>query len=225
MGEPRARVLVVEDEGPLRLALEVALRNERYEVRAEADGAVVERAAAAFQPDLAVLDVRLPEGPDGYAIAQRLREASPLPIIFVTGADSMEDRLAGFKAGGDDYVVKPFLMPELLARVEALLRRAGKLHSGTITVGDLVVDADTGVVVRAGKQLCLTPVEHKLLCALAHHRGKVLSKSRLLSLVWSFASLDHNLVEVHVCSLRRKLERYGPRLLHTERERGYVLRA
>ncbi len=209
----------------MRLALDVSLREDGYEVRTEPDGIAIEKVLDAFRPDLVMLDVRLREGPDGYTIARRLREVSSVPVIFLTGADAMEDRLAGFEAGGDDYVMKPFLMPELLARVEAVLRRAGRLVSPTIKVGDLVVDTESGVVKRGGTRIHLTPIEYRLLCAMAKHRGRLLSKSQLLRLVWNFSALDANLVEVHMSSLRRKLERHGPRLVHTERERGYVLRA
>lgn len=220
----RGRVLVVGEEGALTLALEVSLRESGYDVRSEPDGTAVETAAEAFLPDLAILDVRFPVGPDGYTIARRLCEADRLPIIFLSRADSIEDRLRGFRAGADDYVVRPFVMPELLARVDAVLRRAGRRALRQLRVDDLVIDTGARVVTRSGRRIHLTPIEYRLLCVLAERPGEVVSKKRLLSLVWNYTSLDPNVVEVHVSSLRRRLERHGSRLVHTERGRGYVVR-
>jgi DNA-binding response OmpR family regulator len=220
----RPRVLVVEDDTPIRSALDVALRGEGYEVRAEADGTQLLQVAEQFLPDLAVLDIRLPVGPDGYAMAGILRRGSGLPVLFLTAADSVEDRLAGFQAGADDYLVKPFSMAELLARVQALLRRSGRLSSSTWQIGDLIVDDGARTVVRGGVTLDLTKTEYDLLAMLAQHVGKVLSKTQLLTQVWGFDAYDTNLVEVHMSALRRKLELVGPRVIHTLRGAGYVLR-
>jgi DNA-binding response OmpR family regulator len=220
----RPRVLVVEDDTPIRSALDVALRGEGYEVRAEPDGTQLLQVAEQFLPDLAVLDIRLPVGPDGYAMAGLLRRTSGLPVLFLTAADSVEDRLAGFEAGADDYLVKPFSMAELLARVQALLRRSGRLASSTWQIGDLVVDDGARTVVRGGVTLDLTKTEYDLLAMLAQHVGKVLSKTQLLTQVWGFDAYDTNLVEVHMSALRKKLELVGPRLIHTVRGAGYVLR-
>jgi two-component system OmpR family response regulator len=218
------RVLVVEDDASVRDALVVALRGEGYEVQPEVDGTVVSEVLEAFRPDLAVLDVRLPAGPDGVSIARRIRAGSDLPIIFVTAADEVDDRLAGFDAGGDDYLVKPFSMAELLARVRALLRRADRLTSAVLQVGDLVVDPAARTAVRGDREIDLTRTEFDLLVALAERRGTVVSKQQLLGLVWDYDAYDQNLVEVHLSSLRRKLEEHGPRIIHTVRGAGYVLR-
>jgi DNA-binding response OmpR family regulator len=221
----RPRVLVVEDEVAIRTTLEVALSGEGYEVRAEADGRALEQVVDAFRPDLAVLDVRLPVGPDGYGMAKTLRQSSNLPLLFLTAADAVEDRLAGFNAGADDYLIKPFSMAEFLARTQALLRRAGRLSSSSWQIGELVVDDGARSVSRAGVRLELTRTEYDLLSMLAQHVGKVLSKTQLLTSVWGFDAYDANLVEVHMSALRRKLELHGPRVIHTVRGAGYVLRA
>jgi DNA-binding response OmpR family regulator len=218
-------VLVVEDDNAVRSPLEVALRNEDYVVEACADGRGIEAVAAQFKPDLAVLDVRLPVGPDGYAMARILRGMSDQPILFLTAADAENERLSGFEAGADDYLVKPFSMAELLARVKALLRRSGRLSSAVLQFGDLLIDEGARSVVRNGQVVELTRTEYELLLALARHPGQVLSKVQLLTQVWGFDAYDANLVEVHVSALRRKLESTGARLVHTVRGMGYSLRA
>jgi DNA-binding response OmpR family regulator len=218
-------VLVVEDDNAVRSPLEVALRNEDYVVEACADGRGIEAVAAQFKPDLAVLDVRLPVGPDGYAMARILRGLGDQPILFLTAADAENERLSGFEAGADDYLVKPFSMAELLARVKALLRRSGRLSSAVLQFGDLLIDEGARSVVRNGQVVELTRTEYELLLALARHPGQVLSKVQLLTQVWGFDAYDANLVEVHVSALRRKLESTGARLVHTVRGMGYSLRA
>ncbi len=222
----KPRVLVVEDDFPIRSALEVALRGDGYDVQAQPDGTGIEQVAAKFRPDLAVLDVRLPTPPDGFMIARLLRMGSDMPMIFLTAADAEEHRLEGFKSGGDDYLVKPFSMAELRARIEVQLRRSGRLQSATWQVGDLVVDEATKTVVRDGHVLDLTQTEYKLLNVFVRHHGKVLSKLQLMTQVWGFDAegYDPNIVEVHVSALRKKLEVHGPRLVHTMRGLGYVLR-
>jgi two-component system, OmpR family, response regulator len=218
------RVLVVEDDAALLDAVESALRGQGYQVRPVADGTDIHRVAAVFRPDLAVLDIRLPRGPSGLSIARILREHDELPIIFLTAADSTQDRLAGFEAGADDYLVKPFVMAELLARVRALLRRSGKLTSDTWQVGDLTIDEATRRVHRNGSTIDLTRTEFDLLVALGRHPDQVLSKTQLMGSVWGFDHFDVNVVEVHISALRRKLESHGPRLIHTVRGAGYRLR-
>ena len=224
MARQKPRVLVVEDDRPIRSALEVALRGEEYEVDARPDAHRIAEAAERFRPDLAILDVHLPDGPDGYAAARVLRSSSDVPILFLTAADGVEDRLAGFQAGADDYVAKPFSMAELLARARALLRRSGRLSSAARQVGDVVIDDGARTVVRDGNVLDLTRTEYDLLSVLGQHPGQVLSKVQLLTQVWGFDAYDANLVEVHMSSLRRKLEAHGPRLIQTVRGVGYVLR-
>jgi two-component system, OmpR family, response regulator len=224
MGNNKPRILLVEDDPAMREAVTSALTSDGYAVRCEADGTDVRDVAKAFRPDLAVLDVRLPLGPSGLSIARLLRDDDKLPIIFLTAADSTEDRLAGFDAGADDYLVKPFVMAELLARVRALLRRSGRLTSETWQVGDIVVDEATRRVHRNGAAIDLTRTEFDLLVELGRRPDRVLSKTQLLASVWGFDSYDVNVVEVHISALRRKLEEHGPRLVHTVRGAGYRLR-
>ena len=201
------------------------MREDGYEVLARPDATDIQDVATTFRPDLALLDVRLPIGPDGYATARMLRAGSDLPILFLTAADGIDDRLAGFEAGADDYLAKPFSMAELLARARALLKRAGRLSSAVHQVGDLIIDDAARTVVRNGEVLNLTRTEYELLSVLAQHPGQVLTKTQLLTQVWGFDAFDGNLVEVHLSALRRKLETHGPRLVQTIRGMGYVLRA
>jgi two-component system, OmpR family, response regulator len=222
--EAPARVLVVEDEAPIRDALTLALQGAGYVVQALHDARTADASLDVFRPDLAVLDVLLPSE-SGLVLARRLRRSADLPIIFLTARDAASDRLAGFDAGGDDYVVKPFVMEELLARVRAVLRRSGRTRSDVVEVADLIVDEGAGQALRAGIRLELTATELRLLGYLARHRARVLSKLQLLTQVWGYDDYDPNVVEVHVSALRRKLEQHGPRLIHTERGLGYVLRA
>ncbi len=217
------RILVVEDDPVLREAVASALRTANYDVHAEGDGLQIMDVVTNFRPDLAVLDVRLP-GPSGHAIAQTIRQTARVPVIFLTAADSLEDRLAGFEAGADDYITKPFATAELLARVQALLRRSGVTSSDSWTVADLVVDESARVAVRGGTTLDLTRTEFDLLVALGRRPGKVVSKNQLLASVWGFEDFDPNVVEVHISALRKKLEQHGPRVVQTVRGVGYSLR-
>lgn len=218
------RLLFIEDDTSLREAVTVTLRRAGYEVRAEADGSDLAGAVGTFHPDMAILDVRLPDGDEGFDIARRLKAMAELPIVFVTAADDLEDRLRGFEVGADDYLVKPFAVSELLARVRAVLRRAGRLRSPTYEAYDLLVDEANRTVHRGDVELALTKIEFELLSVLAREPGRVFSKAQLLSLVWGFDGFHGNLVEVHISALRRKLEAHGGRLIHTERGEGYVLR-
>jgi two-component system OmpR family response regulator len=217
-----SRVLVIEDSEAIRAAVESGLVSAGHAVVTHPDGRHLERDLAQFRPDVVVLDVMLP-GRDGFALLDAVRSGSDAGVIMLTARDGVEDRLRGLTTGADDYVVKPFVLAELVARVNALLRRLGRMQS-TLVVGDLVVDPDAGAVRRGQATIGLTATEFKLLCHMAEHRGKVLTKIQILSAVWGFDAYDPNLVEVHISALRRKLEEHGPRLLHTQRGLGYVLR-
>ncbi len=225
MPDSSPRLLVIEDDGALREGLASVLRAEGYEVHTAADGRDLALTAETFRPDLGILDVGLPEGPDGFHLAAQLRALADVPVLFVTAADRLEDRLHGFEVGADDYLVKPFALAELLVRVRAVLRRSGRLLSPTWEVRDLVVDESSRAVMRADQAVELTDTEFDILCALGRRRDHVVSKIQLLSLVWGFDEYDPNLVEVHVSALRRKLENVGPRLIHTVRGSGYVIRS
>ena len=218
MGEAIGRVVVIEDEQPVRDAVLAALRAERFAATAFDDlpdpGEVL-----ASAPDLAILDVLLPSG-SGFDLARSLREQHALPIIFLTALDAVADRVAGLELGADDYLVKPFALEELMARVRAVLRRRGAIPQ-VLEIGDLLVDEEHGFAKRAGRDLVLTSTELRLLAFLLRHRGQALSKDQLLTQVWGYDAYDHNLVEVHISALRRKLERDRPRIIHTVRGIGY----
>lgn len=218
------RLLFIEDDRSLREAVTVSLVGAGFEVRAESSGSRLADAVSTFHPDLAILDVRLPYGEDGFELALRLRTMTEIPIVFVTAADAIDERLRGFDVGADDYLVKPFAISELLARVRAVLRRSGRLVSPTHEVLGLLIDEANRTARRGEHELQLTKTEFDLLAILSRTPGKVFSKTQLLSLVWGFEGYDDNLVEVHISALRRKLEAFGGRLIHTERGEGYVLR-
>ncbi|MBW0119576.1 response regulator transcription factor [Pseudonocardia abyssalis] len=216
-----ARVLVVEDAEAIRTAVLSGLTAAGFDAAGRVDGSALERDLETFRPDLVVLDVMLP-GRDGFALLEVVRRHSDAGVLMLTARDGVEDRLRGLHGGADDYVVKPFALAELVARVTAVLRRMGRTPS-TVEVGDLLVDAAAGAVSRAGVPIELTATELRLLDYLATQRGRVVGKGQILTRVWGYTEYDPNLVEVHVSALRRKLGE--PRLLHTVRGLGYVLRA
>ena len=224
------RVLVVEDDATLRDSLELLLGGVGFEVVALPDGRDFDATVDRFAPHLAVLDVDLGVGrPSGLVLAQRLRERTSTPFIFLTAADGLDERLSGFEIGADDYVTKPFSVSELLARVRVVLRRADANSvvsdaRSTLRYADVVLDEDARTVERSGAQVQLTRREFDLLVAFLESPERVLSRTQLLSMVWGFEDYDENVVEVYVSSLRRKLEEHGPRLIQTVRGVGYAVR-
>jgi len=219
---PAARILMIEDSETIRLAVCTALGAQGFEIDGRPDGADLEDRLADRPPDLVILDVMLP-GRDGFALLEVVRRVGTAAVLMLTARDALTDRVHGLSQGADDYLVKPFAMAELVARCHALLRRARPGGNET-EIGDLVLDGDATRVSRAGTTLDLTSTERRLLAFLAAHRDRVVSKTQILTAVWGYDGFDENVVEVHVSSLRRKLETGGgSRLVHTIRGRGYQL--
>ncbi len=219
------RVLVVEDDDAIAQVLQRSLRLEGYEVRVAGDGISALDSAQAFLPDLVILDLGLPRL-DGIEVARTLRRDDDVPILVLTARDAVESRVEGLDAGADDYLVKPFERQELLARLRALLRRRPPRGQAKLSVGDLVLNPDTHEVIRDGRTIELTQREFELLEYLMRNERIVVSRQRLLDEVWGYDPFSMtNTIEVFVSNLRRKLEADGePRLLHTIRGAGYVLR-
>jgi DNA-binding response OmpR family regulator len=217
------RVLVVADDEFLSDAVGEALRNGGYAVEREPARAPVEKVLLDTRPHLVVMDIDGEDLADRPIAVNRLRSASDVPLVVLTSSDRVEDRLAGLEAGADEVLAKPFSLTELVYKVRAILRRCGH-REGRMNVGDLLVDEPAHQVERDGTPLDLTAIEFALLATFCRHRGLVLSKTQLLNKVWGYDHYDVNLVEVHVSALRRKLEACGPRLVHTVRGVGYVLR-
>jgi two-component system OmpR family response regulator len=219
----QVKVLVLEDERSARELLVAILENDGYEVYAVGDGAAALEAAESFRPDLALVDGGLP-GMSGSDTARRLRQDGDFPIIFVTGADSAEDIHAGFRMGADDYILKPFDPEELSWRVRAVLRRSGHAVAQVQEFGDLTFDEEARLVTRAGAPIDLTSTEFKVLGVLLRNRSRVVAKGQLVGQIWGYDTDDH-VLEVHMSSLRRKLEAHGTRIIQTIRGSGYVLRS
>jgi two-component system response regulator PrrA len=223
---PEPQVLVVDDEASVRHALERALRLEGFAVATAAGGEAALAAVAQRPPSVIVLDVSMPDL-DGVSVVRRLRaDGVDVPVCILSARDEVHDRVAGLQAGADDYLVKPFAIAELTARLHALLRRRGEPGPGPVVVGDLVVDVRRHVATRAGRDLELTRREFDLLEVFARHVGQVLSREQLLRLVWGYAAdVETNVVDVFVGYVRRKLEAAGePRMLRTVRGVGWALR-
>lgn len=217
-----SRVVVVEDSDVIRAAVGSALRSRGHRVKLLADGTDLESALVQGRPDVVILDVMLPGGRDGFELLKVVRRLSRTGVIMLSARDEVESRVRGLTEGADDYISKPFTMSELLARVESLLRRVGD-DGHVVTVADLNIADDATKVERDGVEVTLTDTERKVLAELARSPGRVVSKTHLLTSIWGYEGYDENIVEVHVSSLRRRLEALGPRLIHTVRGRGYKL--
>ena len=222
------RILVVEDEKKVAGFIKKGLEEETYAVDVAYDGEEGLHLGAEGQYDLIILDIMLPKV-DGLEILSQLRaQGSDVPILLLTAKDAVDDRVTGLNKGADDYLTKPFDLGELVARLHALLRRAHHSDPGsdTLSVGSLTIDTARRLVFVAGERVELTKREFDLLAALAENAGVVLSRQRLLELVWGYDfDVDTNVADVFVSYLRRKLERDGlPRVIHTVRGIGYVLR-
>jgi two-component system, OmpR family, response regulator len=223
------RVLVVDDEVVLADLLRMALRYEGWEVRTAATGTEALREARSFSPDAVVLDVMLPDL-DGLSVLHRLRaQGDDVPVLFLTAKDSVEDRIAGLTAGGDDYVTKPFSLEEVVARLRGLVRRTQAVVAAApdprLVVGDLVLDEDSREVWRAGQEVELTATEFELLRYLMRNPRRVLSKAQILDRVWSYDfGGQANIVELYISYLRKKIDAGREPMIHTMRGAGYVLK-
>jgi two-component system response regulator MprA len=219
------RVLVVDDDVAVRRSLATALGREGYEVLAADGGNAALAHMAATSVDAMVLDVAMPE-PNGLEVCRRLRaRGDRTPILMLTARDLVDDRVAGLDAGADDYLVKPFALAELRARLRALLRR-NAASTEQLSYGDLVLDLAAARVRRGGREVSLTRTEYLLLELFLRNPGRVLSHSQIFQAVWGYDfGLRSNNLWVYVSYLRTKLEAGGePRILHTVRGLGYVLR-
>ncbi len=219
------RILFVEDDGRLRGVIARGLRDAAHAVDEAATLAEARRLLGVESHDVAVLDVNLPDG-TGFDLTRELRAAGhPLPILLLTARDSVEDRVEGLDAGADDYLVKPFALAELLARLRALGRRPPDTRAPLLEVGDLVVDPAARTASRAGVAIDLTTTEYALLEYLARHPGQVRGREQISAAVWdeNYDPLS-NIIDVYVARLRRKLalDDRAP-MIHTIRGAGYVL--
>jgi two-component system OmpR family response regulator len=226
MNNRPARVLVVDDEDNIAYLMRAALTSEGHDTATAATGEEALRLLETFHPDLVVLDVMLPDT-DGFDLLPRLRRVNEtLPVIFLTARDLAEDRVRGLTIGGDDYVVKPFSVEELMVRVRILLRHSGFAgRSVVLRCADLELDDERHQVRRGQREIHLSPTEYKLLRYLMSNAGRVLSKAQILDRVWEYDfGGDGSAVENYISYLRRKVDVDPPRLIHTLRGVGYTLR-
>jgi two-component system response regulator MprA len=219
--ELRERVLVVDDDPPLQRMLARSLSAEGFAVTVAADGAAALLAAERAAPDVIVLDLGLP-ALDGLSVCRRLRaKGLPTPILMLTARDAVSDRVAGLEAGADDYLVKPFAIQELIARLRALTRR-GRQSDGLLSYADLVLDSEGRLATRGPRTIDLTGRESALLALLLREPGRTVTRQRAIDEIWGGAA-EPNVVDRYVTRLRRKLGE--PPLIRTLRGSGFVLRA
>jgi len=223
------KVLVVDDEEALADLVHMALRYENWQVAIAHSVSEAVEVAKDFHPDVAVLDIMLPDG-DGISLMKKLRETTPqLPVLFLTAKDAVEDRVQGLTAGGDDYITKPFSLEELVARIRGILRRIGRgaeKVNPVLEVGDLTLNEESYEVTRGGVSIELTSTEFELLRYLMTHPRRVLSKAHILDRVWSYDYQGRaSIVEIYISYLRKKIDSLGPPLIHTVRGVGYMIKA
>jgi DNA-binding response OmpR family regulator len=219
------RVLVVEDFLPLRESLVQGLREAGFAVDEAGDGQSALWHTRDGAHDVIILDIMLPKI-DGLSVLRELRaKSSPSMVLFLTAKDTPQDRVTGLELGGDDYLVKPFVFAELLARVRAMVRRKYETKTTVLKIADLEVNTTHRIVRRGGKNLDLSSREYALLEYLAHNTGKIVSRSDIWQHVYDFnASPESNVVDVYIGLLRKKIEiPESPRLIHTRRGQGYLL--
>jgi two-component system OmpR family response regulator len=221
-----AKVLVVDDEENIVFLLETALQLQDFTVRTACTGRDAISLVEEFTPDLIVLDVMLPDV-DGFTVLRRLRAAGcRAPVIFLTARGATDDRVHGLTIGGDDYMVKPFAVAELIARARLSLRRAGTDDSArTLRYADLEMDESAHRVTRAGQPVSLSPTEFTLLRYLLVNAGRALSRAQILDQVWQYDfDGESSVVDTFISYLRRKIDHVEPKLIHTVRGVGYCLR-
>jgi two-component system OmpR family response regulator len=224
-----ARVLVVDDEPHIAELVTVALRYSGFDVSRAATGREALSEVRRTRPDLVVLDVMLPDL-DGFEVAKRIRQADGsvdrLPVIFLTARDTTADKVEGLGLGGDDYVTKPFSLEELIARVQAVLRRAGATDAGSrLSFSDLTLDEDTREVHRGDNLIELTATEYRLLHYLLLNARRVLTRTQILEHVWDYDFAGNaSVLETYISYLRHKIDDGRPPLIHTVRGVGYSLR-
>jgi two-component system, OmpR family, response regulator len=219
------QILVVEDERAMADLLQRTLQEEGHQVVVSGDGREGFEIARASQFDVIVLDVTLP-GMDGVSVARRLREGrNQTPVLMLTARDTPTDIVAGLDSGADDYLTKPFAIGVLLARLRAVSRRGAIPRSVVLEIADVRLDAGSRRVTRAGELLSLTPREYQLLELLMRNAGRAVSRETILESVWGFNSdVSENTVEVFVRQLRLKVDTQEPKLIHTVRGYGYMIR-
>ncbi len=221
------RVLVVDDEAYITDLIATGLRFVGFEVDTAADGREALAKVAATRPDLVVLDITMPHM-DGLEVVERLRrDGVTTPVVFLTARDAPVDRVKGLHLGADDYITKPFSLDELLARIEAILRRVSPSANGRgeMTVGDLVLDQQGRLVRRGGQRVDMSRTEFNVLEFLMMNVGRVVSKQQILEHVWQYDfGGESTVVETYISYLRKKLDPLGPPMIHTMRGVGYVLR-
>ena len=220
------KVLVVDDEENISFLVASALKLDGCEVRVAATGRDAVDATEKFSPDAIVLDVMLPDF-DGFEVLRRIRNAgSEAPVLFLTARDDTDDKVRGLMAGGDDYIVKPFVLEELIARVQVQLRRRGSSPlSSRLQVHDLVIDDDAHRVWRGDNEVFLSATEYRLLFCLASNAGRAVSRAQILDHVWHYDfDGESSIIESFMSNLRKKVDNVEPKLIHTVRGIGYSIR-
>jgi two-component system OmpR family response regulator len=219
-------VLVVDDEENISFLVESALQLDGIDTEKAADGHQALAAVRSYHPHVIVLDVMMP-GIDGFEVLRRLRaDGVTTPVVFLTARDGLDDRVRGLTSGADDYVVKPFAIAELVARVRIALRHSDAAPGSTVlSLSDLELDQDAHRVTRGGVVVSLSPTEYKLLHYLLLNSGRVLTRAQILDHVWNYDfDGDASVVETYMSYLRRKIDTVEPKLIHTVRGVGYALR-
>jgi two-component system response regulator MprA len=221
----KEKILIIEDDEAIIKVLHRVLSYEGYEIYKALNGQQGLNSARENRPDLVILDIMLP-GMDGLEVCRRLRLGGSTPILMLTAKDTIQDRVTGLDAGADDYLVKPFEVEELLARLRALLRRTKSERQPVLTFADLTLDTNTRQAYRKEREINLTATEYDLIELFLHHPRQVLTREVIFDRVWGYDfGGESNVLDVYIRYLRQKLEEAGePRLIYTVRGVGYVLR-